>query len=210
MTFGTERRTSHSGYDHRRLPPNALPQRLLGGAAAVFTAALCAWTACTFIGDGGASYRTDDTADPLRGDRLVTVSRRGDRLAVAKPDSPWSYYALLFDPHPSSAATAGFADETSFQGLIRPVNLTESAPLPTAHPLRSELAATRDDRAIKSAASLARPGATRTAPSPAVPRVAATDSTAERPGFFKGIFEKLFGKPAPTTLAYAEIGRAHV
>jgi hypothetical protein len=208
MTFGTERRTSHSGYDHRRLPPNALPQRLLGGAAAVFTAALCAWTACTFVGSGGdrdgsAGYRTDGAADPLRGDRLASVSRRGDKLAVAKPDSPWSYYALLFDPHPSSAATAGFADETSFRGLIRPVDLTESAPLPTAHPLRSELTATRDDRANKSAASLARPGATRTAPSTAAPRVAATDSTAERPGFFKGIFEKLFGKPAPTTLAYA-------
>jgi len=208
MTFGTERRTSYSGYDHRRLPPNALPQRLLGGAAAVFTAALCAWTACGFVGPdwdrgGGAAYRADDTANALRGDRLATVSRRGDKLAMAKPDSPRSYYALLFDPHPSSAATARFADENSVQSMIRPVALTESAPLPAAHPPRSDLAATRDDRAIKSAASLARPGATRTAPSTAAPRVAATESAAERPGFFKGIFEKLFGKPAPTTLAYA-------
>jgi len=208
MTFGTERRTSYSGYDHRRLPPNALPQRLLGGAAAVFTAALCAWTAYGFVSpdwdrDGGAAYRADDTANALRGDRLATVSRRGDKLAMAKPDSPRSYYALLFDPHPSSAATARFADENSVQSMIRPVALTESAPLPAAHPPRSDLAATRDDRAIKSAASLARPGATRTAPSTAAPRVAATESAAERPGFFKGIFEKLFGKPAPTTLAYA-------
>jgi hypothetical protein len=46
-----------------------------------------------------------------------------------------------------------------------------------------------------------RPGAapTRTA----APRVAATESAPDRPGFFKGIFEKLFGKPAPVTLAYA-------
>jgi len=208
MTFGTERRTSYSGYDHRRLPPNALPQRLLGGAAAVLTAALCAWTAYGFVSPdwdraGGAAYRADDTANALRGDRLATVSRRGDKLAMAKPDSPRSYYALLFDPHPSSAATARFADENSVQSMIRPVALTESAPLPAAHPPRSDLAATRDDRAIKSAASLARPGATRTAPSTAAPRVAATESAAERPGFFKGIFEKLFGKPAPTTLAYA-------
>jgi hypothetical protein len=209
MTFVTERRASHSGYDHRRLPPNALPQRLLGGAAAVFTAALCAWTACGFVApgghrDGGAAYRADDSTDALRGDRLATVSRRGDKLAVARPDSPWSYYALLFDPHPSAATTARFADENSLQSMIRPVALTESAPLPAASPLKSELAAMRDDRAIKSAASLARPGATRTALSTTAPRVAAaTDSAAERPGFFKGIFEKLFGKPAPTTLAYA-------
>src|SRR5215831_8002060 len=99
MTFGTERRTSHSGYDHRRLPPNALPQRLLGGVAAVFTAALCAWTACGFVApggdrDGGAAYSADDSTDALRGDKLATVSRRGDKLAVARPDSSWSYYAL--------------------------------------------------------------------------------------------------------------------
>src|SRR5262249_24319684 len=56
-------------------------------------------------------------------------------------------------------------------------------------------------RAIKTTASLGlRSGiATRTAAT----RVAAAESTPEKPGFFKSVFEKLFGKPAPTTLAYA-------
>src|SRR5499427_5843109 len=34
-------------------------------------------------------------------------------------------------------------------------------------------------------------------------RVSAAESAPEKPGFFKSLFEKLFGKPAPTTLAYA-------
>src|ERR1700751_5043123 len=110
MTFGAKRRTAYIEYDHRRLPPNALPQQVLGGGAAVFVAALCAWTVCDFVAP--AADRADAAlgVDGGRGDRLAMVSRRGDRLAVAKPDSPWSYYALLFDPHVSSPATASFVD----------------------------------------------------------------------------------------------------
>jgi Tlde1 domain len=206
MTFGTERRASYSCYDHRRLPPNALPQRLLGGAAAVFTAALCAWTACGFVSsdtdrtDLGAS-RADKSELALRGDKLAMVSRRGDKLAVTRPGSPGWIYASLFDPHVSSDTSATFANDGS--SIVRPVALTVSTPVPAANPIRSELAATsaRNDRTVKSVAALGlRAGATR---SPAAQVATAADSTAERPGFFKGIFEKLFGKPAPTTLAYA-------
>jgi hypothetical protein len=208
MTFGARRRVTYIEYDHRRLPPNALPQRVIGGAAAVFVAALCAWTVCDFVGP--SADRTDDTvrADDGagRGDRLVMVSRRGDKLAVAKPDSPWSYYALLLDPHPSSPTTASFVDanfvdDGSLQNNIRPATLTLSAPVPPANPITA-LAPMRSDRAVKSAAVLGpRPGsaAARIAGS----RVAAADSAPEKPSFFRGIFEKLFGKPAPTTLAYA-------
>jgi Protein of unknown function (DUF2778) len=214
MTFGTERRAAYSGYDHRRL--NALPQRLLGGAAAVFTAALCAWTACGFVspsadpsdgtayyggqGYGGQGYGGQGES-PLRGDRLAMFSRRGDKLAVARPGSSGWIYASLFDPHVTSDIAETFTNDAS--GIIRPLALTETAPLPSAIPMKSVSAATRDDRAAKSAAGLGRPGPTRTAAAAAAQRAAATDSGTERPGFFKGIFEKLFGKPAPVTLAYA-------
>lgn len=212
MTFGAKRRTTYIEYDHRRLPPNALPQRVLGGGAAVFVAALCAWTVCDFV--GSAADRADDTlrADggAGRGDRMAMVSRRGDKLAVAKPDSPWSYYALLFDPHPASPATAifvdaSFTDDGSLQSNIRPVALTSSEPLPAANPVTA-LAPLRSDRAVKSAAVLVpRSGAasTRAAAARVAAAETAQESTQQRPGFFKGIFEKLFGKPAPTTLAYA-------
>jgi hypothetical protein len=73
--------------------------------------------------------------------------------------------------------------------------------VPAVAPITA-LAPARNDRAIKTTASLGlRSGSapTRTA----APRVAAAESSQDRPGFFKSIFEKLFGKPAPTTLAYA-------
>jgi Protein of unknown function (DUF2778) len=207
MTLGAKRRSTYCASDHRRLPPKALPQRVFGGGAAIFVAALSAWTVCDFVGPGGD--RIDDAFRAVtaagRGDRLAIVSRRGDKLAVAKPNSPWSYYSLLFDPHLSSPASARFADDDSLQSNIRPASLTLSVPLPPANPITA-LAPARSDRAVKIAASLGlRSGtaSTRTA----APRVAAAESAREsahdRPGFFKSLFEKLFGKPAPTTLAYA-------
>src|SRR6516165_4777885 len=120
MTFGDERRINYSSYDHRRLPPNALPQRVLGGTAAVFVAALCAWTVCDFVGPD--ADRTDNAlrADGVtgRGDRLAIVSRRGDKLAVARPNSPWIYYALLFDPHPSSPHRQALRMTTRFKAAF--------------------------------------------------------------------------------------------
>jgi hypothetical protein len=208
MTFGAERRITYSGYDHRRLPPNALPQRVLGGAAAIFVAALCAWTVCDFVGpdadrvDGAIKAGGVTGRSAGRADRLAMVSRRGDKLAIAKLDSPWSYYAMLFDPHLSAEASARFTDNGSLQSNIRPGALTLSVPLPAANPITAEVAPARSDRAIKSAALLGpRPGAA--AARNVAPRVAAAESAADRPSFFRGIFEKLFGKPAPTTLAYA-------
>ena len=44
MTFATGRRTSFAGYDHRRLPPTELPQKILGGAAVAIVMALCGST----------------------------------------------------------------------------------------------------------------------------------------------------------------------
>src|SRR5690349_2256898 len=85
MTFGIERRITFDRYDHRRLPPRALPQRVIGGAASVFVAALCAWTVCDYVGsvDPGADRAGEVvTAIGARGDRLATVSRRGDKLAL--------------------------------------------------------------------------------------------------------------------------------
>lgn len=202
MTFGTERRIAFDRYDDLRLPPNALPQRVLGGAAAVFVAALCAWTVCDYVGYvGPGADRLDEAVNAAggRGDRLAMVSRRGDKLALAKPDSPWSYYAFLFDGHVSSVA-ARFTDDGSLASNIRSVALTASVPVPAASPLAAELAPTRNDRPIRSA--IFAPRSLPIARS-AAPHAAGADSAADKPSFFKGIFEKLFGKPAPTTLAYA-------
>src|SRR6266487_2184347 len=114
MTFGTERRKSSSGYDHRRLPPNA-QQRAWGGVTLVSVAALCAWTLCSTLADTGADQI--DLA-PTRGDKLDVTVSRGDKLAVLKPSAPASnFHVSLFDPHSSLGFSTGtFANSAALQG----------------------------------------------------------------------------------------------
>ena len=99
----------------------------------------------------------------------------------------------------ASSVAARFTDDGSLAG-IRPVALTASATVPAASPIAAELAPARNDRPIRSATFAPRSVPMRRS---AAPHAAIADSAADKPSFFKGIFEKLFGKPAPTTLAYA-------
>src|SRR5215470_5508746 len=69
-TFGTGRSDSSTGYDHRRLPPNAPQQRALGGATLVSVAALCAWALCSTVADTSPNQINLAGA---RGDRFVVV-----------------------------------------------------------------------------------------------------------------------------------------
>jgi hypothetical protein len=120
----------------------------------------------------------------LRGDRL-----RGDKLAVSKP-SLSNVYATLFDPRFALDVPSGFVSDTP----VEQVALASSAPPPAA-------SSARNDRAAKSA----------TAPRPNLAPIrtaAARDDgqnqpAADRPTMLQSIFAKLFGKPAPVTLAYA-------
>ena len=187
MTFGTERSKSSTGYDHRRLPPNALGQRALGGATLVSVAALCAWVLCAnFPGTGADQIGLTN----IRGDKLDLAGTRGDKLAVVKPRSPASnVYASLFDPRFSLGASPG-----SFANIA---------------PLRADTPATLSrDGQVAQNAILPMP---RPASAPARNASVAdsahgsqtTDAPPPRPSIFAAVFEKLFGKPAPVTLAYA-------
>ena len=213
MTFGTERRNSFS--DHQRLPPNALPQPVLGGVALAFVATLCAWIVCGFA-DTGAD-QTDVAAtrgDRLEvavtfGDRFARASSRGDKLAVLKPSAPLSnVYASLFDPRFSLDRSSGFANDAP----QRPDgDLVALAPSPPAFSAANRTTPVNPlppprDRATKSAASTApRLGPTRTAAvrDGGQGNQAALDTATNRPTIFQSIFEKLFGKSAPVRLAYA-------
>jgi type VI secretion system (T6SS) effector TldE1-like protein len=198
MTFGTERRKSSSGYDHRRLPPNAR-QRAWGGVTIVSVAALCAWTLCSSLADTGAD-QTD--VAPTRGDKLDLAVSRGDKLAVLKPSALASKIQIsLFDPHSSLGVSTGtFANSAPLQGdgnLPAPTPLLPSS-LNAAHntldipPIPS--------RAQKMVLPMPRPAS-------APPRNSLADSTQGnqpvKPSIFARIFEKLFGKRDPVKLAYA-------
>ena len=212
MTFGTERRDSFS--DHRRLPLNALPQRVLGGVALAFIAMVCAWTVCSFANAGAdqtdaATTRGDrlDVAVTF-GDKFALASSRSDKLAVLKPSTLSNVYASLFDPRFSLDHPSGFADDAPQRSDGDLVALAPSPPAFSAAnrtTLDIPLPPTRD-RATKSAASTApRLGPTRTAAvrDGGQGNQAALDTATNRPTIFQSIFEKLFGKSAPVRLAYA-------
>jgi hypothetical protein len=192
MTFGTERRNRFGGSDYRSLPPNALPQRVLGGVALAFVATLSAWTVCSFADTGtdqtdfaarwgdrfGAAVtfadrfgRADSRGDGLGvaatfADRFGRANGRGDKLAALKPNAPLSnVYASLFDARFSLDSPSGFANDAgqrSNDGLVE----QPSAPA-LAAPIRTTSdipGAAARDRAAKSATSaIPRLGLNRTA-----------------------------------------------
>jgi hypothetical protein len=198
MTFGTERRKSSSGYDHRRLPPNA-QQRAWGGVTLVSVAALYAWTLCSTLADTGADQIN---LAPTRGDKLDVAVSRGDKLAVLKPSAPASNIQIsLLDPHSSLGVSTGtFANSAPLQGdgnlpALTPSllpSLTTARNTPDIPPIPS--------RAQKTVLPLPRPAS-------APPRNSLADSTqgnqSAKPSIFATIFEKLFGKRDPVKLAYA-------
>jgi len=207
MTFGTERSKSSTGYDHRRLPPNALEQRALGGATLASVAALCAWVFCVnFPGTGADQIGLAN----IRGDKLDLAGTRGDKLAVVKPRSPASnVYASLFDPRFSLGASPGSSANIAL--LRHDSNSPGASPLyslatsQTTPDIRATLS--RDDQVAQNAIlPLPRP-----ASAPARNASVAdstygsqiTDAPPARRSIFAAVFEKLFGKPAPVTLAYA-------
>ena len=193
---GTERRKSYNGYDHRRLPPNALQKRAWGGVTLVSVAALCAWTLCTFADTGADQIDLAAT----RGDKLDVAVNRGDKLAVLKSNTPaFNAYVSLFDPRYYLGFSPGtFANSTPFQG---DGNLRSAAPSQL-----SSVAAVRNTPDIPPALSRGERVAQTTVlprPRPATAPQIASDTPADRPSIFTRVLEKLFGKPAPVKLAYA-------
>ena len=205
MTFGTERSCSSAGYDHRRLPPNALQQRALGGATLVSVAALSAWTlCCNFAGTSADQIGLAVT----RGDKLDLVVTRGDKLVALKPSPPGSnVYASLFDARfslglsPRSVANGALLQQDG--NLLAPSllpllatarNTPDVLPTPARQRVAQNAPTPRPASAPTRKASLA---------DSAHSNQTASDTPPAKPSIFVTVFEKLFGKPAPVTLAYA-------
>jgi Protein of unknown function (DUF2778) len=223
MTFGTERRNRFGGSDYRSLPPNALPQRILGGAALAFVATLCAWTVCGFAATGtdqtdfaarwgdrfGAAVtfadrfgRADSRGDSVGvaatfGDRFAGANSTRNKFAVSKPRPPPSnVYASLFDARFSLDRPSDLANDTAQRSdgdLIAPKPLSLSA----ANSGAPGIPLPRD-RATKSSTA---PRSTSSAALRDGGQGEQPDSSANKPTIFQSIVEKLFGKPVK--LAYA-------
>jgi hypothetical protein len=209
MTFGIERHNSFSASDHRPLPP--APQRVLGGVALAILGLLCAWTIYDLVGAG--SDRMDEGGS--RGDRLAVAvaisdrgATRGDKLTIAySPLKSLDENAWLFEPrfaleHPATFADNAVLGESSGSSSAAPSSSMASDAVPVVRTRQSRIAQLAANAAAIPARLLARSPRNPPARDSAQGNQAAP-APAEKPTFAQTIFEKLFGKPAPVTLAYA-------
>ncbi len=208
MAFSTEWRDNFcEDYDQGRLSGHARPQRLFGGAALICVAFACAFTLWTNLTRTGTDQVIDVQA------RAAIASNADARLALAS-----SAYAKLAAALSSYARRAALS--TSYTRLFDsrylgapPEPFDRIAALPAdSEPAQPAIEQTPD---IAVTGSIDRQSVQRDAAPPTPPRLApartaslreaahpnraAANPPAEKPS----IFEKLFGKPAPLTLAYA-------
>jgi hypothetical protein len=205
------RESFRAGYEQGRQPGESRPQRIFGAAALLFVA-----LACGSIAWGNLSGRDAQSAADADG---VAVSAHGDvQLALAKTDSmpnarrAYGKLAALLTDY--ARRVSEDADEVLFDSrfsfgaapgrFVKDFESVASLSLrgdePASTPAVPPTAAAASTAALQSKES--RAAQTRTAAfrdSIRAVAAAAKIATTEKPT----IFEKLFGKPAPTTLAYA-------
>jgi hypothetical protein len=210
------RESFRAGYERGRRPGESRPQRIFGGAALLFVALACASIAWGNLGGRDAESAADADASSAvlaNGDEQLAVPKADSvpsaRRAYGKLAALLSDYArrvsaesveigneVLFDSRFSFGAAPGrfVKDLESVASL--PLRGDESAQTPTV-PQTGVLPATaallsREARSVQTRTAAFRDSIRAVA---AAAKVAAT----EKPT----IFEKLFGKPGPTILAYA-------
>jgi hypothetical protein len=207
MTRNSQWRESfRAGYEQAHQGGESRPQRIFGGAALLFVALACgsiAWgnfggPADETVGDADAGSVVAANGDEAaKTDSLPTAARAYGKLAALLRDYAHQASAgigdeVLFDSrfsfgsppgrfvkNPEVVASLPLRGEEAAARAASPAMAVSSAPAVPPAKTQSRLAALRDSvRAVAAAA-----------------KIAAT----EKPT----IFERLFGKPAPTTLAYA-------
>jgi hypothetical protein len=116
MTVGVTWPYNSRAYDQSVSSVNALPQRILGGAALAGVALACAWTLCVNL----AGLRANE-ASALRGDRLA-VAGRANKLAVTQlPELATANIAALpFDARFSAAFTSGVPETFRLASVEQP------------------------------------------------------------------------------------------
>jgi Protein of unknown function (DUF2778) len=196
MTFRTGRRVRLSAHNHRSLPPNNLPQTVVCGAAAALVSVLCVQTFCNL--DRPAADRIAALVD--RGDKLDVAAARGDKLSISADRGARRL---------GSNVLASLFDSRFFMG-DRPQTFASNAPLrpdsDASPPVQPQT--TNASRHTPAAAKPVAPAAPRLASAPtknaAVHEAMQEDrGVSDAPAPTPSIFERLFGKPAPLTLAYA-------
>jgi len=212
-----EWRDEYETYDYGRVSGNEHPQRVLSRAALACIALACAFVAWTHLSGGGADQAADqafdEQAQPAPGSsndaRSSIAANAYAKLAAAlknhmRRSAALTSEAALFDSRFSLGFPPGtFSIAAAVKGDREPAvtgALSEGAMATT----QAAAAPSLRERVMAKAASAAR-----LLRSPQIRTASLRDGThgsaavADTPAREPTIFEKLFGKPAPLTLAYA-------
>ena len=183
MTVGVTWPNNSRAYDQGISSVNALPQRILGGAALAGVALACAWTLCVNIGGPNANE-----ASSTRGDRLAVVANRSNRLAVTQ--GPELGSAIPFDTRFSAAFTPGVPESTFRLASVEQPDVQQPQ-------LGRRLARTES---LPHGASRARRNA-----APAAANLRTAGDTWSPPADHRSIFQRLFGGSSASPSIFAKL-----
>jgi hypothetical protein len=178
-----------------------------------------AWTIWAHVGGSG-----DDAVDTTTGDFVEVVGTRGDKLVIRQPiaqkqdRAPTHHYVWLFDPRPVlGPAVASFDTSDPLPGDDTTAVAEAAAPMQVAAASTATPASPKPAAAAVVPIPVPRvtqiPTVVANAPAPAATPAKPTSAQTASRSFSerknqafaaaRNIFEKLFGKPAPVALAYA-------
>ena len=212
MTVSTAWTCNSADYSRERLLGDALPQQIMGGAAAICVAAVCAWTICINAGGGSTRDAMADRADKLPRDR--PSSRRTRHYAAAGTGFVECQYCCLRVhgfPRPFRPASFRGALTDRVRRVVRTRNVA-CVPAARGSPQQAgrRFAETRRPRCHDGVSAAAN---ARGRLSGQFKPIADTQATpTDKPGLLErifgrtphAIFAKLFGtSPSGVTLAYA-------
>ena len=217
MSFiSTDWRSAAGDGDYRRLVPNSRAQRMLASAALGCVALACGWTLWVNLAGPHSDQIFSDQVEVVgtRGDKVVSargdtvVSTRGDKLVVsarsrvAAAATAVNNFVSLFDPHYFSGSSPGtFTRMAALQSDGAP-----TAPAQVQPASQQAAAAPPSARSIVESATTPVPPLRLVDPRNASARDSARANravAAATPEQQPTIFERLFGKSSPLTLAYA-------
>ena len=186
MTVGVTWPYNSRAYDQGISSVNALPQRILGGAALAGVALACAWTLCVNLGDPSANE-----ASPTRGDRLTVVANRSNKLAMTQaPELAGNASAIPFDTRFSAAFTPGVPESTFRLASVEQPDVQQQGPVRRL--ARAE--------SLPHGVSRARPIA-----APAAADQQAASDTWSPPADHRSLFQRLFGGPSASPSIFAKL-----
>jgi Protein of unknown function (DUF2778) len=204
------RESFRAGYEQGRHPGESRPQRIFGAAALLFVALACgsiAWGNLSgrnagSVADADAGLAAEATRGSAKTDSIPNARRAYGKLAALLTDYARRVSAdaddVLFDSRFSFGVTPGKFVKDLDEVASLPLRGEDSSRTPAVPPT-ANLPATAAVQSKESRAAETRTAAFRDSIR-AVAAAAKIAATTEK----STIFEKLFGKPAPTTtLAYA-------